>query len=443
MSLILRALFVVFATLGYYIPHVATAETITIRNTTTTSAELPNVVAESVEHFSESPGETHKLILHGDFAPLATIKIQWWGKHRLTISGSALLDGSAMPEKSAVVFMAGRNLTLEKLRFVNSKGHAVIVGGSSDRYEIRDCVFEDCQKGALHVWNDPHTIQANKSRRGLISGNRITRFNLEKAKWANDGITVFDQRVTISGNEISNSATETNGIRAMGRDLLIQGNVVKKVSRDDAGGIYLWGGPHASLFRGNVVRWNHVVGASRGIYLDDGTSGARVEENVVEDSVVCAIFISGGRNNLVERNIIDRAPVFVHIDSRCLGWDSRPEYAGVAGKSLARLRAALATGNEAAVLRKRYPELRELTEKNLKPEVYGRPEANKVQGNYARSVKKVWETIDFSATIATDFHALNELSVPHPIAQGEELGRISLRERFSFQGWDRIKHKTP
>ncbi|MBL6725650.1 MAG: right-handed parallel beta-helix repeat-containing protein [Rubripirellula sp.] len=417
----------------------ASAETITISSATTTSEDLPNVVSESLERLARGAEEPHQLILQGDFKPTSTVRIQWWRETGLTVSGSVNLDGSALPKQTETVFIAGRNLTLENIRFVNSQGHALIVGGKSDSYEIRNCVFDRCRKGAIYVWNDPHTIESSKKRRGIIHGNRISRFNLDEAKWANDGITVFDQRVTISRNVISNSPTESNGIRAMGRDLVIERNVVREVSKDDAGGIYLWGGPHASLFRGNVVRWNRVVGASRGIYLDDGTSGVRVEENVVEDSSICAIFISGGRDNLVERNVIDRTPVFVHIDSRCLGWDSRPEYAGIAKESVARLREALNYQESASFLRDRYAEFRDLTEKNLNPETYGRPRANRVQENFSRGAKEVWELMDFSAAIKTDFHALNHLAPPRSFGQAIDLRRVSFREQFGILGWDRLQ----
>lgn len=412
------------------------AETITIRSSTTKPAELPKVIQETVERLAGKPNEAHKIVLEGEFAVSATIKFRWWGNQPLTISGPAILDGSTMPDGSETVFMAGTNLTLENLRVLNSQGHAVVVGGNSDGYTIQGCVFEDCQQSAIHVWNDPHTVLPEQRRRGLISGNQISRFNLKKAKWANDAITVFDQGVTISKNQISDSPTECNGIRAMGRDLLVEHNVVAGVSIEDAAGIYLWGGPHASLFRGNVVRWNHVIGASRGIYLDDGTSGAHVIENVVEDSAVCAIFLSGGRDNLVERNVADQAPVFVHLDSRCLGWDSRPEYAELAEESVERLREALAAEPGGKILRARHPGLRQLTDEDLTVETYGIPKSNIVRTNFIRAVDEVWELMDFSTNIKTDFEALNELEEPTLIEQSEELSKANLIGKFGFRDWD-------
>lgn len=439
MNIVLRSLFATLIAFGCLGSNRVIAKTITIDASATASRDLAQLIHESISGLSVVSDESHRLILKGEFAPTSTVEIQWWGEEALSIVGPAILEGSKLSNDSATVFLAGRNLTVQNLRFVNSQGHALIVGGNSDHYAVDGCVFEGCRKSAIHVWNDPHSITRERGPRGKISNNRIRSFNLEKAKWANDGITVFDQRVTISGNVISDSATETNGIRAMGQSLLIEDNVVRDVSTMDAGGIYLWGGPHASLFRGNVVRRNWVVGASRGIYLDDGTSGVRVEENVVQDSSVCAIFISGGRDNLIQRNVVDQTPVFVHLDSRCLGWDSRPEYAAIADESFSRLRNALSDKAKAKRLRSEYPGIRSLDFESLEPHLYGRPEGNIVRDNFAREVAVVWELMDFSEKVRTPFQKLNRLSLPTAFAKDEDLGQISLRKRFGFAKWDRLE----
>ncbi|MDB4490112.1 right-handed parallel beta-helix repeat-containing protein, partial [bacterium] len=241
-------------------------------------------------------------------------------------------------------------------------------------------------------------------------------------------------------NTISSSDTETNGIRAMGRDLVVERNVIKDVSRDDSGGIYLWGGPHASLFRGNVVRWNHVIGASRGIYLDDGTSGVRVVENVIEQSTVCAIFVSGGRDNIVERNVVAQSPVFVHVDSRCLGWDSRPEFAKMVEQSLSRLQKALLNISSSRALRERYPELGGLTSDSLTPKNFGSPAGNRIRDNYIRDVDKTWELMDFSKNVQTDFRVLNDLELPLPITTRTRLSELQFQKWFGFQGLNRIEN---
>jgi hypothetical protein len=103
------------------------------------------------------------------------------------------------------------------------------------------------------------------------------------------------------------------------------------------------------------------------------------------------------------------------------------------------LREALKDEESALFLRDRYAGLRDLTEKNLKLETYGRPKANRVQENFVRGAKEVWELMDFSAAVKTDFRALNQLAPPHSFAQSTELLPVSLREQFGFQGWDRLQ----
>ena len=434
-------------TLSVFLACRAHSETVRISDESTSSADVPEVVAETLKNLANTSGGRHKVVFDGTFEPSSTIKLSWFSETPLTVSAAsgfeAVLDGSSLTQDKELVFIAGRNITLEGIRFVNTQGHAVVVGGSSDSYAIRECSFEDCRQSAIHVWNDPHTILTETKARGFITGNRIDRFNLAKAKWANDGITVFDQRVIIAGNSISDSPTETNGIRAMGRDLLVERNRIRNVSRNDSGGIYLWGGPHASLFRGNVVRWNHVTGTSRGIYLDDGTSGARVVENIIERSSVCAVFVSGGRENIIRRNVVDGSPVFVHLDSRCLGWDSRPEFQKMVNESISRLRAALMDKSGGPLLRKRYSEFRGLSINTLTAQNYSRPEGNRVRDNFVRGVEANWELMDFARGMTTEFDAINELERPSYFDSSEELLKISFRRRFGFQGPDRLKDVLP
>ncbi|MEM8667989.1 MAG: right-handed parallel beta-helix repeat-containing protein [Planctomycetota bacterium] len=420
----------------------AYSETVRISDTSTTSSDLSRVVAKTLQRLTHAPGDHHKVVIHGTFQPTSTIKFLWFSDKPLTVCGSvdtaSHFDGSLMKDGDALLFIAGQNISIAGIQFHHSQGHALVVGGNSDNYSVTNCSFRDCRQSAIHVWNDPHAVVAETETRGFVTGNQIERFNLAKAKWKNDGITVFDQRVIIAGNSISNSETETNGIRAMGRDLVVERNSITNVSRDDSGGIYLWGGPHASLFRGNIVRWNHIVGASRGVYLDDGTSGATVLENVIERSTVCGIFVSGGRDNVVIRNVIDRAPIFFHLDSRCLGWDSRPEFQEMVRASNKRLSVALSDASSGPLLRERYPEFREISVNQLDQGHQSRPEGNRVKANFVRNVKSHFEWMDFAKDVKTDFQASNEIAEPETFGVSESLSTMSFHRRFGFEGFDKL-----
>ena len=91
----------------------------------------------------------------------------------------------------------------------------------------------------------------------------------------------------------------------------------------DTGGIYICGATSGWVPKGTVVRHNFItdiLGYGRikhkgedvwisphyawGIYLDDGYSGAHVYGNVVARTPYDGIFIHGGRENIIENNII-------------------------------------------------------------------------------------------------------------------------------------------
>ena len=419
------------------------AETVRINSETTSSLELPKVIAKELQRLSKVAEGSHTLLLEGRFEPSESIRIHWWMDQPLRVTSvndsEVVLDGAALPKGEETVFIAGRNISFKGIRLVNSQGHAVIVGGKSDHYKISDCVFEDCRQGGIHIWNDPHTVVADTTPRGWITHNHIARFNLDDAKWKNDGITVFDQRVIIAGNDIRDSPTQTNAIRAMGRDLVVERNRITDVSRDDSGGIYLWGGPHASVFRGNIIRHNYVKGAARGIYLDDGTSGVRVYENVVHQSTVCGLFVSGGRDNTLGRNIVDQSPVFFHLDSRCLGWDSRPDFSSQVRESLSRLQSVLNDQATGALFRKRYFGVRNLGPDELTAQTYGRPEGNRVLENFVHGVDQDWELMVFSRGVTTDFLKLNDLRTPSPWNAPKDLSKIDFKQEFGFEEDIRIQ----
>ena len=95
------------------------------------------------------------------------------------------------------------------------------------------------------------------------------------------------------------------------------GNVISE--SNDAGAIYTgrdWG------YRGNLIEHNHIhhinsiFGGSNAVYLDDAASGITVRANLLHDISGCAILSGGGRDNLMEFNIITRAEMALCTDRR-------------------------------------------------------------------------------------------------------------------------------
>ena len=78
--------------------------------------------------------------------------------------------------------------------------------------------------------------------------------------------------------------------------------------------------------RGNVIRYNHIHDVSgpglygaQGIYLDDAASG-----NLVIGNFICktarAMLLGGGRDNVLENNLMVDCGESIHFDNRGLNW---------------------------------------------------------------------------------------------------------------------------
>lgn len=98
-------------------------------------------------------------------------------------------------------------------------------------------------------------------------------------------------------------------------------NEIDRVCREssDCGALYMG---RSWLMRGNEIRHNYfhdIVGVDgkwcRTVYLDDMMSGAHVYGNVFERTP-WGVFISGGRDNLVENNLFLDCPKAIHLDRR-------------------------------------------------------------------------------------------------------------------------------
>ena len=110
-----------------------------------------------------------------------------------------------------------------------------------------------------------------------------------------------------------------------GNDHLIEFNEIHSVCYDsnDCGAIY---SVRSWTLRGHVIRHNYLHnlygrpgGPCRGIYLDDLFSSATLYGNLFYQ-VTWAVFLGGGRDNLVENNVFIDCPQAVQVDARALGW---------------------------------------------------------------------------------------------------------------------------
>ncbi len=103
-----------------------------------------------------------------------------------------------------------------------------------------------------------------------------------------------------------------------GNDNILENNEFYRLGLDggDLGGFYTTGGWTSY---GNVVRHNFIHHAenANAIYMDDGGSGLLAEDNVIYRAE-SGIFIGGGHDHIVRRNLIVRSKRAVHVDARGL-----------------------------------------------------------------------------------------------------------------------------
>ncbi len=140
-------------------------------------------------------------------------------------------------------------------------------------------------------------------------------------------------------------------------DCLIEGNEFHHLcfECDDVGAVYT--GRDWTL-RGNSIRFNffhHIRGLDRngaqGVYLDDAASGIEVRGNVFH-LVQRAMLLGGGRDLVVEDNVISHCSRSIDLDARGLGWMKE---SAAPGGVLRRRLAAVPYRKEP--WRSRYPEL--------------------------------------------------------------------------------------
>jgi hypothetical protein len=111
-----------------------------------------------------------------------------------------------------------------------------------------------------------------------------------------------------------------------GNNHIIEANWFERICLevDDAGAIYAgrdWTA-RGTVIRNNVFTQIHAAqknGTAVAVYLDDMLSGIRVENNAMVD-VDYGVLVGGGRDNIIEHNIFQRAKMSVHVDERARTW---------------------------------------------------------------------------------------------------------------------------
>jgi len=200
-------------------------------------------------------------------------------------------------------------------------GISILTGSAYD--ELVDCSFSDISGSSAVIgettlaYRDAVAADSRNTVHDIIfAHNRVT----DVASEYHDNVGVFGgyvQRLTVTANEISN--LPYTGISVgwgwrpgpfpLGHNK-ISGNYVHEVMQvlADGGSVYVLGGQPESSIDGNCL----VGSPGSGVFLDNGSEGQTVSDNVIINTKNWLQVNQGARHNVIVQNTIDVASEIVH-----------------------------------------------------------------------------------------------------------------------------------
>lgn len=219
----------------------------------------------------------------------------------------------------AITVRGGHHVLIANSVIRNIGNRAAVIGGQDNG--LTDMLIENIGEGGV--------VLAGGDRQTLAPANlyversTIRRF-ASLTRTYQPAILMSGVGTRAVGNKISDAPH--TAILFTGNDHLITRNEIFDVCKEtgDAGVLYTgrdW------TARGTVISDNHIhdiapnvaKGTTKGVYLDDQASGIIVRGNLFE-RIAEAVFIGGGRDNLIEDNTFTDTPTAIHLDSRGRGW---------------------------------------------------------------------------------------------------------------------------
>ncbi|WP_459710198.1 right-handed parallel beta-helix repeat-containing protein [Paraburkholderia sp. 2C] len=236
------------------------------------------------------------------------------------------------------------NLTISNLSFDIARGDGIDLNGGGNIVVNNTILSNTGDRGAFSNagssgFNSIKLAHTGEGGIVIVNGNRTTLapgntfvYNSDLHDFARrthayrPAINVAGVGAQVIGNTIYSGPHA--GIIFTGNNHLISDNEIYNVVTEtaDAGAIYTgrdW------TTRGTVIQDNfiHDIGtttqpdATIGVYLDDEASGTLIRRNVFS-RVNQAVFIGGGRDNIVEDNLFANSSPALYVDSRGLSWQN-------------------------------------------------------------------------------------------------------------------------
>ncbi|HVN95174.1 MAG TPA: right-handed parallel beta-helix repeat-containing protein [Syntrophorhabdaceae bacterium] len=217
-------------------------------------------------------------------------------------------------EGSAVVVTGARRITIARSTIHNAGGNGVEIHDGFENLAFGNDIYDIGGSGITISGGDQNTLTPGNNR---AEDNYIFHVGV----LLKDSSGVYCQGV---GNVVSHNlihSTPRVGIWFDGNDHQIEYNHVYQVNQETQDSGIIYGSQIDWTKRGSVIRFNYLhdsggYGRSRpedpwqrpfetyGIYLDDWTSGTSVYGNIVANTTTGGILIHGGRDNVVQNNVI-------------------------------------------------------------------------------------------------------------------------------------------
>ncbi|CAO4180428.1 right-handed parallel beta-helix repeat-containing protein [Methylorubrum populi] len=271
---------------------------------------------------------------------------EWWRDREsgllLAWPKAGATDLEAGLAETLILAEGARHLRIEHLRLDRTRGDLIVVRGGED-VEIRNselawaagraAVFEDVTGGGVSA-SLVHDIGAAAIR--LVGGDRASfrRGNLfvRESRFTRFARLTHTQSAAVEldgvGAEVSgNLMTDAIGYAVLlhGNDHVVRRNEIARLIHglSDTGAIYAGRDITA---RGSIIEDNYIHDIRpapglevKGIYLDDMASGLTIRRNLFVD-VQRPVFIGGGSDNVVTRNVFVSSTPMITLDSRGLTW---------------------------------------------------------------------------------------------------------------------------
>ncbi len=255
-------------------------------------------------------------------------------------------EGDVMASTMTDVIMSLKetsHVSIENIVFECSRGDAVNISGGTDN-RIAGCTIRNIAGTAIQINGGTNNgavscdVYDVNSGIAVLGGDRATLTPAGNYAVNNNIhhysriIRTYGPAISIYGvgNRIANNCIHDAPHMAVsfsGNEHILEYNEVYRIAQEtgDVGAFYIgrdW------TQRGNIIRHNyfhHLEGPGlygvMAVYLDDWTSGQTIYGNVFYNAGR-SVFIGGGRDNLVENNIIVGGQPAVHVDARGLSWAS-------------------------------------------------------------------------------------------------------------------------